>query len=409
MPSRFGWVDVTEAERQRMMDIIKILREQDTRDELGIGSIRDAFANCFFPGTSTIQTRARYMLFVPWIYLSLKQRRVGSLQVAQRARSDEIRLIYALLQSDDTDGLIGKEAKDKLQRLPSSVYWSGLGSWGIRLFPGSQEQYHRFADVLLARQGRIERDDDGEPVDGGGVRDWDPGLPESPPELLERADLTLTPEEAHYLRDRILLAHPQTLLAFVLRHGQAVEADFVWEHPVMAAIPEELRRSVTHAQNVSETMYGSVLLYNWMLAVEAANDPLREGYRQALSKWRVSLQQREGQLRAWYADLGKLWTLPALKWARIPESTKRFVNDWLALVFSAHTADDLLDHDVGKQLIRHREVSLKGQRSRLENRRQLELWTGAAGTFRLDYRWTTARTLSRDILLGLEKRGKHHA
>jgi len=51
-----------------MLDVINAFSEKDTRDELGFGSVRDAFADTLFPGTSTIQTRARYFLFVPWIY-----------------------------------------------------------------------------------------------------------------------------------------------------------------------------------------------------------------------------------------------------------------------------------------------------------------------------------------------------
>nr|WP_288913835.1 DUF6361 family protein [uncultured Lachnoanaerobaculum sp.] len=30
---------------------------------MGIGIVRDAFANCFFPGTSTVQTRAKYFFY----------------------------------------------------------------------------------------------------------------------------------------------------------------------------------------------------------------------------------------------------------------------------------------------------------------------------------------------------------
>jgi len=36
-----------------MLDVVDQFREHDTRDELGIGSVRDAFAICFF------QVRAR--------------------------------------------------------------------------------------------------------------------------------------------------------------------------------------------------------------------------------------------------------------------------------------------------------------------------------------------------------------
>ena len=51
------------------------LQRTDTRDELGIGSVRDAFADMLFPGTSTIMTRARYFLLVPWTYQRLERLR----------------------------------------------------------------------------------------------------------------------------------------------------------------------------------------------------------------------------------------------------------------------------------------------------------------------------------------------
>ena len=57
-------------------------REHDTPDELGIGSVRDTFADLFFPGTTTIMTRARYFLLVPWTYQRLEKQRVCSAQIA---------------------------------------------------------------------------------------------------------------------------------------------------------------------------------------------------------------------------------------------------------------------------------------------------------------------------------------
>jgi hypothetical protein len=64
------WLDHDTTDRERMNRILALFRERDTRDELGIGVIRDLIADELFPGTSTIQTRLRYMLFVPWIYMS---------------------------------------------------------------------------------------------------------------------------------------------------------------------------------------------------------------------------------------------------------------------------------------------------------------------------------------------------
>ena len=43
MTSTFTWLDYSERERRQMLDVISQFREQDTRDELGLGSVRDAF------------------------------------------------------------------------------------------------------------------------------------------------------------------------------------------------------------------------------------------------------------------------------------------------------------------------------------------------------------------------------
>ena len=146
MASTFAWLDHSENDRRKALDVVDLFREQDTRDELGIGTVRDALADSLFPGISTIQTRAKYLLFIPWIYQALEAGRTKSGDVVRLARRHEIDLIYQLLKSDDTDGVIGKDAKAGLQRLPSSVYWAGLGVFGIRRFQGSLDQYHRSLD-----------------------------------------------------------------------------------------------------------------------------------------------------------------------------------------------------------------------------------------------------------------------
>ena len=81
MNSAFGWVDFAEDDRRRMLNVVHLFGERETRDELGIGTIRDAFADYFSPGTSTIQTRVKYMLFVPWMYLELERKKVPSSRI----------------------------------------------------------------------------------------------------------------------------------------------------------------------------------------------------------------------------------------------------------------------------------------------------------------------------------------
>src|SRR3954451_21525925 len=123
-----------------MQEAVELFREQGTLDDLGVGSVRDAFSNLLFPGTSVLHTRARYFLFIPWIYRRLEREGVSSRDVAGRARRDEVRLIGALLAGGEKRGVIGEQARAELKQLPSAAYWSGLGTLGFRLFSGTQNQ-----------------------------------------------------------------------------------------------------------------------------------------------------------------------------------------------------------------------------------------------------------------------------
>lgn len=251
MVSSFSWLDYSERERKQMLDVIDLFRQKETRDELGVGVVRDAFADLFFPGTSTIQTRARYFLFVPWIYRELERRRVPSSRAAVEAREREVTLTEAILGSEDSEGVFGKRSRKNLKRLPSSVYWQGLWAWGIRLFPGSQSQYHRSLDSFYQAMGRAGHTDDGEPIDGPASPNWHQGLPSAPQDLFKSSSFKLTGTESKYLRERILSCVPGTLLAFLVDRGQISNVPFPWEHPQFGEFPEDVREQLYHAQNFS--------------------------------------------------------------------------------------------------------------------------------------------------------------
>src|SRR5215831_9107530 len=168
MTSTFAWLDHSEEQRRQILDVIELFREKNTIDELGLGTIRDAFADLLFPGTSAPQTRARYFLFIPWIYLRLERQRVSSAEIARRARRVELDLIERLLAAGESDGVIGRLARRALQRLPSNIYWSGLRRLGICQFAGSQDSYHQSLDHFYRASRNPLKNDDGELVAGLG-------------------------------------------------------------------------------------------------------------------------------------------------------------------------------------------------------------------------------------------------
>jgi hypothetical protein len=135
--SSLAWIDFDEADRRRAQRIMALFQESETRDELGLGAIRDSIADHLFPGTSTIQTRLRYIPFIPWLFLMLEGRDMSEKELHAEARALEVRLGAALIAGGEQTGVIGRDAGADLQRLPSSVYWAGLFAWGIRVFPGS--------------------------------------------------------------------------------------------------------------------------------------------------------------------------------------------------------------------------------------------------------------------------------
>jgi len=162
-----------------MIEVVSLFREQDTRDELGIGSIRDALADFFFPGTTTLQTRARYFLLVPWMYTYYENRKVSSEKIAGRLRQDEIRLIDTLKEAGET-GVIGERSGISLHRFPSSIYWKGLQRWGVCRFLGTTEQYHRSLDRWYEGNRQSSQADDY--FSPGQIYNWDPDLPVRPAE-----------------------------------------------------------------------------------------------------------------------------------------------------------------------------------------------------------------------------------
>jgi hypothetical protein len=214
--SLLAWIDYDEAERQRAQRIMALFQERETRDELGLGSIRDSIADHLFPGTSTIQTRLRYMLFIPWIFQMMEGSTNSPERLAAEARGLENRLVDALRAGGENTGVIGREAGANLQRLPSSVYWVGLGAWGIRIFPGSIDSFFSSMRHLTGAPSRLPDTDAGEPNTGARLL-WSATLPPRPNDFLEATTFNLSLNEAGFITDRLVSRQPKSLLASLAR------------------------------------------------------------------------------------------------------------------------------------------------------------------------------------------------
>jgi hypothetical protein len=402
MTSTFTWLAHDEAERRRMQEAVELFREQGTLDDLGIGSVRDAFSNLLFPGTSVLHTRARYFLFIPWIYRRLEQEGVRSREVAARARRYEIRLIEALRAGGETRGVIGERARLELKQLPSEAYWSGLGAFGFRLFHGTQDQYHRSFDgyrQLVRSAPRVSDDED--PV-ASIYRNWHPTLDDLAaecPGFLERAEFALSLDEGAFVRELILRHASKSFMALVTASGAPSSVAYAWLHPRVAAAPRVLQRQLELAATFSGVMHGAALLYNLMLAQRRQFDPLVDELTTRLEQWDDSLDAGAAEM-----DWIEFWEIASDGNPRISSGTRLFVEGWFgrALALGAGVADDART----RVMIERRERQTKHAQARLSNPRRLETWTAPVGMGRLDYRWSVVQVEVNDVLAATRKRSR---
>jgi len=396
----FTWLDFSERDKQRALDVLDQFREKGTVDELGLGSVRDRIADILFPGTSTIMTRARYYLFVPWMYRQLESKKVSSSEVARSARRAEVALIEALLADGDANGLIGKQARSQLKRLPSTIYWQGLGVLGIRRFEGSREMYHRALDRLYAAGGDVIRGDDGHAVVGGRRFTWDPQLPAAPKEFPRSASLALSAKEAEYLQEQIIQSAPDSLFAHLATNLEVVEdVNAPWHLPLRLNGKPALERSLTHAQNFSEVMHGVALSYNLMLAELSRKPPVIELYDRRIASWAVAISARRDELASW--SLRDFWMLIDEQGRQITEPTREFIEWWIGITRAGPLNRLSADPEVRRR-IHARERRLKGPLARLDNARALEMWGQASSADPFDFRWNRpTRTVLADIKSGL--------
>jgi hypothetical protein len=401
--SSVGWLDLDAAASERVGTLLRSLEEPGTLDPLGLGSVRDAFSAMLSPGTSTIQTRLRYFVFLPWIFADLESRRVAPGEFAERLRDSEARLIDCLRPLGPNQGVIGYSAGRQLKRLPSEAYWGGLGNWGLRRLDLSLAEYAQQAATL----GRLrpDRDDDGN-VTARSVSMWT-SMPDPPDGFLDaEIDFDLRRTEALLLADHIRQRRPRSLLAAMCSApGLATDADFPWDLPA-ARLPGHLVEVLHHARCFSELTVGPQHVYNVLLARKARAEfgwdtaDLEATEANHLAAWVDLIADRHDELRAWVDDLPGFWAFLAA-FETVKEPTQQFVEAMVtrAVLNPAGFVEDATVHAT----IANREIRLKTKRARLGHRSALESWNQQPFGDQLSYRWPITRSYLEDIATAMEK------
>jgi hypothetical protein len=400
MASSLAWLDFSEQEQRQVLGVVELFRERNTVDELGVGVVRDTFSDLLFPGTSTLHTRGRYVLFIPWIYQAIERSPTQCQDPWKHARWAEIRLIDSLVDSEDGEAAIGTVARATLKMFASTAYWAALTTWGLRLFAFSQDQYHRW--LRAGGHRRLPTPSDEEDADGTGSSAWRGSLPPAPQGFPNGVSFRFESGESEYIAERIAMTVPGTLLALLLEERVDVAGiEHPWDLAAVLKLPANIQEQLAHASRFSALINGAPLLYNLMLAEKSSRadkDELREDFEERLSEWAREIEGRSSELGR--CDRATFWDLVAEAGTRTPPPTRHFIERWLDLTIEGDPGRIANDR-AARRLIGERERAVKRGRARLHNPQALALWGGDSGTARLVYRWPNARTIVRDVVAGL--------
>ena len=143
---QIGWIDFSKQDKSKALNVIQSLNEPGVLDELGFGIIRNAFANDFFPGTSTLHTRSKYLYLTANILYEFQKKcvdgkysAIGNVaafikKIKEDIDYEEKAVKNVLLKKGDLEGVIGSSSTDEkywVERTPLIIYWSALRTFNF--------------------------------------------------------------------------------------------------------------------------------------------------------------------------------------------------------------------------------------------------------------------------------------
>ena len=391
---QLGWIDFSKGERDKVFSVMHLLEEQGAVDELGIGIIRDAFADYFFPGTSTVQTRAKYFLIVPYILKEAVSGEYGSeINAVLRRINNEERNCRDILLRTSNDGVIGRLVPHSwVQRTPASIYWNGLKQLGIltedismsnliresilqKSLKKAKEYGNREKDSINAQENEEDDADAGDitsfhflNLGGTYKRDWRNGL-----------RIELLPEEAVFLKSQIIRYQRDKLIAFIVKNNISLdryESFKAFSEDVLESVDSDTAELIILANDFNDLV--SIITTRYNLIVSEGKNAT------AVKNW-VNMSRNLSSKAT--VDLKRIY--------------KRLdITNYKLKAFLIGAQDLIRAGDIEQldQLIINREVDIKDPsraKTKHAGKYPYNTWIGLDV---LDYRFTPTKRIVRDIM-----------
>ena len=386
---QLGWIDFSKNERNKVLSVIHSLDEPGTLDELGLGAIRDGFSDYFFPGTSTVQTRAKYFFIVPYLLKDAGRGIYGSdPNVILKRINDEERSCRDILLKSSSDGIIGGTIPNSwVLRSPMDIYWNGIKRLGIFKENLSVKEY--LIQCTLQRNKKSQEygnketteeyvKDDADAGDLTSFSFWSLG---NTYRKNWKKDLTieLLPQEAVHLKTQIIVNQKKSLFAYLLENNVDVgkyESFSALSADLGSAVGTELEQMIKLANGFNDLAALITTRYN--LIVSCGKN------EQAIDRW--SMYSRDIRRRCG-VNIREIYNRLKIRNPKL-------------ITFLLKVQEEFTTGRIDKvdELIIRREESIK-DKSRAKTKHAGEYpaqqWIGA---FTYDYRFTPAKRIIIDIM-----------
>ncbi len=405
-----GWIDSTDEEHRKIVSVLNKITVGGALDEIGIGTIRDGFSERLFPGISTIETRAKYFLTVPYIFDAAEERsyksddKIGGMNEV-KAYIDKMEhvMIGKFLSNPANkgeEGIIGSVSRDSLVRTPADIYWNGLRVLGIMNRPYTYDSACRqtyLRSRMKHANDKYLADDEKRSLSYDNGTKMVFNNPARKEDEFTNPRIKLSKKEAEYLRDKFTNAEKRdsndgkivdaSLTKYILENPTALNKNtngISFESIDVSGMPQELRENVKLAKDFATFIHGAHLLYNAIYSEKPDAEPKEDKYSSA-------------HIRAEFNDW-KTNEFVRLDFDRVEEYTGcdeaaiKFVK-----MFDTYIAANKISK--AEELIKMREFEKKGNRAKLLY--SIEKYTEPIHAEKLSYRYWTMRGIVTDILEGL--------
>lgn len=384
-----GWIDFSTTDKNKVLGVLDLLSEKGVLDELGIASIRDAFSEYFFPGTSTVQTRAKYFFMTPYIFKDLEQgEEVDYTKLKLEFFNTEETCAHDLLDnSSDEKGIIGKRAilnGKWVNRKPSSIYWSGLQKYGIIRYKlsiddcikmiGSQNRKKTKSRTLGNSTDKTEGSSDDKFACASQSSHFI-NCPTYYKGWIDDLNINLTSEEGQFLKNQIISNCENTMLGYILKEGiyEVLNCNsFMDLEAIIDKFPKKIQNNYFKAVSFSYFVFALRVVYNFLIS---------NGKNEKACEWLNLLNLNEYS----QVDIEDIMASCEIHNPKL----RKFLNDSKNLMENE-------DIEGLKECIKDREVSLKGNSAKSLHIGEFDPQIWYDGDM-LNYRFHTAKNIIKDI------------